>query len=218
MIRVILFIFVLFSFSCQYFAEEESSYKPFKFWEKQGGNVAFFYLENKDDSIVAQLTDKTILKTDSYLVLQGHYADFELELVFKASSIPVGVFFRSSFQKLNKLGHSYKKITGYKCYIDPMGENTGFVSFVPLNKKDKWLSTRNKEKKVFKKLAWNKLRINAFAGRVKVYVNNTLISDFRNSQVASGRIALQFSAAKNKLELEQKTHFKNITIKRLLRQ
>ena len=219
MLRRIIFLFVLFLFSCQNSGGSKGNgYKTFKFWEKQGGNVAFFYLNKKDDSIVAQLTDKAAIKTDSYLVLEGNYSDFELELSFKASDIPVGIFFRSSFQKLNKLGHSYNKITGYKCYIDPTGKDTGFVSFVPLNKGEDWLSPRNKEKKVFKKLKWNNLRINAFAGKIKVYVNNTLVSDFRNSRVASGRIALQFSAAKNKTQLEQKTYFKNITIKKLLRQ
>ena len=218
MLRSILFLLVLFLFSCQGLGDlEKSSYKTFKYFEQQGGDVAFFYLQEKDNSIVAQLTDKLVIKKDSYLVLQGNYSDFELELSFKASDVPVGVFFRSSFQKLNTLGHSYNKITGYKCHIDPTGKNTGFVSFVTLNKGEKWLSSLNKEKKVFKKLEWNKLRISAFAGKIKVYVNNILVSDFRNSQVASGRIALQFSAAKNKTQLGQKTYFKNITIKKLLR-
>ena len=217
--KIILFITILFV-SCQSIDKFDpkllqSTKNPLQYWSKKGGDIAYFFTEK--DSIVGQTTSKITVNADTYLALDGLFGDFELELSFKTSNIPVGIFFRSSFQKVYKLGWEYDKITGYKCHIDPLKNNTGFVSFVSLDGKEKWLSSTNKEKKVYKPLDWNKLKISTFGGKIKIFINSVLVSEFRNSKVATGKIAIQIPVPTLKNQIEQKVFIKGVTIKEVKR-
>jgi hypothetical protein len=107
------------------------------------------------------------------LVSRAKYADFELELEFlidEHGKYNSGVYIRQGYQV--NIGRGVA------------GEYVGLYS-------DRWLDTGDEDDGIRKPKAWNHLRIQAVGLRIRVWLNQQLIVDYKEATQIANAISLQ---------------------------
>ena len=146
-----------------------------------------------------------------FLLTEKQYADFvfEAEIKMPEGKSNSGIMFRCH-QKPNKAW-------GYQAEVDPSDRkwsgglyDEGRRGWLHPNKKkpETIKAFRAKADGSFKRLDWNKYRIECVGDRIKISVNGVMTTDFKDSMDAKGYIGLQHHGEKGKLY-----RFRNIRIK-----
>jgi len=123
-------------------------------------------------------------KKYGYLATDKKYKDFILRLKFKQEADGnSGVFFRSSIDGT--------KITGWQVEVAPKDHDTGGV-YESYGRGWLYQIPDNKEN-VLKEGEWNDMTIKVQVDRVMVWLNNELMTDFKDDKIgeATGVVALQ---------------------------
>ena len=194
-------------------------------WTQRGGKAKYFV---EDGCIVGETVPHT---PNSFLCTEKHYADFILELEFKADErLNSGVQIRSNSFKHYKNG----RVHGYQVEIDPSltrrsGKNRlANGQPAPRSAPRSWtggiydegrrgwlydLSNNEAARKAIKRGEWNHLRIEAIGDSIKTWLNGVPAADLKDSMTASGFIGLQVHGTRSKEPLQ--VRWRNIRIKDL---
>ena len=218
---LILILPILF-FSCVVSGDKQAIFNGSNFsgWKRNlGGDAGYFYI--KDSSIIGKLVSRYTVKSSSFLSSEKRYKNFELTLEFLPTNFSTFIIFRSRPLPFNMSGKKVVDYLGYKYHIDLNGRQTGFVSVKYKEDgkiKEELLTKPNKEATElaeFKKDDWNKLKIRCYGGKIQTWLNGSLVSDFRNSKIPSGIIALELPVALNDTQVGKKISFRNIHIQKI---
>ena len=152
-------------------------------WRRIGG-VATYAVQ--DGSIVGTTVPGT---PNSFLITEKRYADFVLELEFRAdTSLNSGIQIRSNhFQDYkNDVFH------GYQIEIDPSPR--AWSGGVYDESRRGWLfklEGKPEAQRAYRKNDWNHYRIEAIGSRIRTWVNGVPVADLTDSLTRCGHIALQ---------------------------
>ena len=141
------------------------------------------------------------------LLSEKVFKDFDLSLDFKIDEhgkYNSGVYFRKS--KTQPLGRPYQINIGRGVADEPIGLHL-----------DDWLDKGDVEDKYRKPLKWNTLRIQAIGSKIKTWLNDQLIVDYkdpspRKDLLEAGMIGFQTYGAEGHAGW---VHFRNIKIKEI---
>ncbi len=194
-------------------------------WEVKGADEANFYVE--DGMLVAE-TEMGV--PNVFLVTSRPYANFELELDFKAApGINSGVQIRSSVHEVSAttryVSGSLEErdrdwtpgtVRGYQIEIDPSErawtggfyEEGGRGWLVPL-------ADNVEAGEAFNLDEWNHFRIVANGNSFQTWINGVLAVDTTDDLTSTGFIGLQLHSIKTEEKAGRKTLFKNIRIRDL---
>jgi hypothetical protein len=167
--------------------------KDLKGWSQVGGGK----WSVKNGEIIGESGDGSY----GWLVTDRDYADFILELKFKAEDKGnSGIQFRSHLID--------GKMHGYQAECDPIvGNHTGGI-YEELGRG--WLAQPTPEgEKALQPNEWNHYRIQMIGDHITTYLNGKKIVDFEDSKTKKGIIALQVHSKKNP---PVKMRFKDISI------
>lgn len=175
-------------------------------WRKLGGPATY---EVEDGAIVGTYVETS---ENTFLATEAEYGDFVLDLDFKIDpDVNSGIQFRSHSTPDYKNG----RVHGYQAEIDPadprkMGgvydeARRGWIHDV----RDTDIGTT--AAKAFKPDDWNHLRVEAIGDRIRTWLNDVPISDFRDDRDASGFIALQVHSVPAKFA-GRKVRWKNLKL------
>lgn len=166
--------------------------KDLKGWVQHGGKATYTIV---DGAIVGTTVNTG---TNSFLCTEKNYGDFEFECDVKvADGINSGIQFRSNVKVLNK---ETDRVWGYQHELDPSSrawtsgiyEEAGRGWLMP--KKGDAASEADWKKRTagtYKNNEWNHVRIVCQGDHIQTFLNGKAMSDIRDSNTASGFIALQ---------------------------
>jgi len=137
-----------------------------------------------------------------FLVTEKTYRDFVLEVEV---NVPVGgnsgIQFRSHYKQ--------NKVWGYQAEVDTSGRK--WAGGLYDEGRRGWLhplKDQPEAQAAFKNGQWNKYRVEAVGDRLRIWVNDVLTTDYRDTVDAEGHIALQHHGEKGKTY-----QFRNVRIK-----
>ncbi len=160
---------------------------------------------------VVQLTST---KGKWFLCTKKEYADFvfEAEVKIPAEHANSGFMFRAHKKK--------NKVFGYQAEVDPSDRawsgglydegRRGWLHPKKPNSSPSGKAFTDGPGKAFKRGEWNKYKIHCVGSSLKIYVNETLCTDYVDEEDSKGYIALQHHGEKGKIY-----SFRNIRIKEL---
>jgi hypothetical protein len=165
-------------------------------WEQNGGRATYAV---EDGAIVGRSVPLT---PNSFLCTKKHYSDFILEYEFQCDDeLNSGVQIRSNSlpEYRNGLVH------GYQVEIDPDKPERMWAGGIYDESRRGWLypgkGGGDAEKfsaqgiRIYKKGAWNKVRVEAIGASIKTWLNGELRADLQDDMTSSGFICLQVHGA-----------------------
>ncbi|MAG55984.1 MAG: hypothetical protein CMJ83_06815 [Planctomycetes bacterium] len=139
-----------------------------------------------------------------FLTTKKTYSDFILEVdVNVPNGGNSGIQFRSEWKK--------NKVFGYQAEVDP--SKRAWAGGIYDEGRRAWLAPlrgKPKAQAAFKPEQWNRYRIHAEGGRLRVWVNDVLTSDYRDAMTIEGHIALQHHGEKGKLYRFRRVRLKDL--------
>jgi hypothetical protein len=173
--------------------------KSIEGWKVAGGTARY---KVEEGAILGMTTEGS---PNSFLVPPGFYDDFELTFEVKVDdALNSGVQIRSHILEQDKeMGGEAKKkrvrpkgtVFGYQVEIAGNG-NGGRVWDEARHTRWHDPEPTDVQKAAFKKGEWNKYRVVAQGDRIRVWVNGTATSDFRDKEDASGILGFQVHGIK----------------------
>jgi len=204
--------------------------KSLEGWQNFGGGK--FYVE--DGAIVGEAAPGL---PNSFLATDKMYDDFELEVEFKidpllnsgiqirsnvydkeTTTIRWGGRFREDGSKdVRERTWEAGRFWGYQVEIDPTDRGWSGTLYEEGARGFLHTPGENEEaKKAFKPGEWNHFRIIADGDHFKTWLNGVPVADVRDSNQATGYIALQLHGiGNNKEKIGQKVRWRNIKLKEL---
>jgi hypothetical protein len=184
--------------------------KDLSSWEKVGDTAPFDLI---DDKIV--MHQKANTREHSFLRTKKKYRNFILEFDAKRdASFYYGVLFRAQ----NAPDTAHVRLYGYQVKVDHLKTRqwTGAI-FDDFGNTWSWINTLENNPTAQKALLnpgeWDHFRIEAIDDHIKVWLNEVVTSDIKNSKYKAGFIALKIHFLGDKKEMEiHKAEFKNIRI------
>lgn len=178
--------------------------KTLKGWTQRGGKAVY---EVKNGEIVGMTVKDT---PNSFLCTEKEYGDFILELDLKLDDeMNGGVQFRS----LSKPDYQNGRVHGYQMEVDP--STRAWSGGVYDEGRRDWLYNLNinpEGQKAFKKLDWNKYRIEAIGNTIRTFINGVPTAHLIDDMTAKGFIALQVHSIYGPMKEGMKIRWKNIRI------
>ncbi|NUO00562.1 MAG: DUF1080 domain-containing protein [Saprospiraceae bacterium] len=157
--------------------------KTLKGWTQIGGKATYTV---RNGSIVGTTVPGT---PNSFLITEKRYADFVLELEFRAdTSLNSGIQIRSNHFP------AYKNdvFHGYQIEIDPSPR--AWSGGIYDESRRGWLfklEGRQQAQKAYRKNGWNHYRIEAIGDRIRTWVNGVPVADLTDGLTRCGYIGLQ---------------------------
>ncbi len=157
--------------------------KTLRGWHQIGGTAPYTV---QDGSIVGTTVPGT---QNSFLITENRYADFVLELEFRAdSSLNSGIQIRSNHFP------DYKQdvFHGYQIEIDPTSR--AWSGGVYDESRRGWLfklEGKPEAQRAYRKNDWNHYRIEAIGNRIRTWVNGIPVADLTDGLTRCGHIGLQ---------------------------
>ncbi|MFN3849073.1 MAG: DUF1080 domain-containing protein [Spirosomataceae bacterium] len=178
--------------------------KTLKGWTQRGGKAVY---EVKNGEIVGMTVKDT---PNSFLCTEKEYGDFILELDLKLDDeMNGGVQFRS----LSKPDYQNGRVHGYQMEVDP--STRAWSGGIYDEGRRDWLYNLNinpEGQKAFKKLDWNKYRIEAIGNTIRTFINGVPTAHLIDDMTAKGFIALQVHSIYGPMKEGMKIRWKNIRI------
>lgn len=178
--------------------------KTLKGWTQRGGKAVY---EVKNGEIVGMTVKDT---PNSFLCTEKEYGDFILELDLKLDDeMNGGVQFRS----LSKPDYQNGRVHGYQMEVDP--STRAWSGGIYDEGRRDWLYNLNinpEGQKAFKKLDWNKYRIEAIGNTIRTFINGVPTAYLIDDMTAKGFIALQVHSIYGPMKEGMKIRWKNIRI------
>lgn len=178
--------------------------KTLKGWTQRGGKATY---EVKNGEIVGMTVKDT---PNSFLCTDKEYGDFILELDLKLDDeMNGGVQFRS----LSKPDYQNGRVHGYQMEVDP--STRAWSGGIYDEGRRDWLYNLNinpEGQKAFKKLDWNKYRIEAIGNTLRTFINGVPTAHVIDDMTPKGFIALQVHSIYGPMKEGMKIRWKNIKI------
>lgn len=178
--------------------------KTLKGWTQRGGKALY---EVKNGEIIGTTVKDT---PNSFLCSEKEYGDFILELDLKLDDeMNGGVQFRS----LSKPDYQNGRVHGYQMEVDPSAR--AWSGGIYDEGRRDWLYTLNinpEGQKAFKKLDWNKYRIEAIGNTIRTFINGVPTAHLIDDMTDKGFFGLQVHSIYGPMKEGMKIHWKNIRI------
>ena len=212
---VVLFLFsILVSCQSTYVDEQGNEYSSWTNlidggldnFVQRGGKAVY---ELKDGVVIGKTRPKT---PNTFLCTKKIYSDFELEFEFNVDPmLNSGVQIRSNVKKLD---NGTDRVWGYQSEIDPSSRAWSAGIYEEAGRG--WLNNLKENeaaRKAFKQNDWNKVRILAIGDHLQTWINGVPAADLKDSNTASGFIALQVHGVR--YSEEKLVQWKNIRIREI---
>jgi len=173
-------------------------------WKQLNGQAKYEYKNG-------ELIGTTIADTpNSFLVTEGTYGDFILELEFRNDGeTNSGVQFRSE----SKPDYMNGRVHGYQMEIDP--SERAWTGGIYDEARRQWLyplEYNPEAKKAMKSKDWNTVRIECIGSIMRTWINGVPVAHVVDDMTPKGFIALQVHAVK-KEDAGKQVRFRNVKIK-----
>jgi len=148
-----------------------------------------------------------------FLLTEKQYADFvfEAEVRMPEGKSNSGIMFRCHKKPNRVWGYQAEVDTSERKWSGGLYDEGRRGWLHPNRKKPQTVDAfRKKADGSFKRLGWNKYRVECVGDRIRIWVNGVMTTDFRDSADAGGHIGLQHHGEKGQLY-----RFRNIRIKAL---
>lgn len=150
-------------------------------WVQRGGSASYTVA---DGCIVGETRPK---QPNSFLCTTADYADFQLSLEFLVDDgLNSGVQIRS------RVSPEHGRVQGYQVEIDP--SDRAWTGGIYEESGRGWLddlSDSPAARDAYRPREWNELRVVAEGDRIRTWINGVPAADLRDSNAATGFIALQ---------------------------